>query len=858
MAVIRNAAYIFLAPLAPLLGASAHLQQHRFDRSLEADTGGPHAAGRVAVMVDGRSGSARVVRPVLEPSTGSEAGGAEAVPASASRSRLMRQGHEGRRARGTVAAPPGRNATLATAAERDLVATTAADAQLPDFEADWKVRHECCGRFACAKEGGDCCCRGSVRLGKFHGANGVSHWTQWRPEVSNHWATCVSAELGEGDYGPEDGKYCECEGYCPVTCAVPTVLPANMNMTVPCKENQTRWFEGEVCSPQCVEGFMPTMNELRCRLSRHAPGEHEWTPYNFSCVGVPCPAPSGINNAAAPACAEGSHVTHGSTCAARCARGYMPSANVLSCDFGHLEPTTFHCDPMGCEFKAGHVENEHPNGPCAEGSRIASGGKCTTRCKEGYTPSVNALDCALGEMSPATFECVKAACAVPTPPHSDDIPCEEHWSSSTSTSIPSGKTCTPRCEPGYLVQGPSLLHCEKGVLTPNSFSCVEEGCPAPANITNAAQACEEGTRVPHGNASCTAHCDEGYEPTLEALDCHEGQLYPPAFACRPATCTLPPVANAAELPCGESAGDVSEGLASGGFCDPSCLQGYVPIVPGGSARLSCELGRLTPETFNCSEQGCAAPSQVEHAAATTCQEGPFIEHGQECHPNCLEGYTPSVDALQCHQGDLSDTFTCTEEACVYSTEHLDTSGACGGNATLMGDAYVIGPGDSCAPKCDSPYIPNASVVSCARGNLTPALHCRMPLQCSASAADLVRQSPTEVTSPCLEGASIDHGGSCTADCGHGYTADVVSLSCHDGAFSPPNFACVPNSQLGAAARCLAPVGTQYVRSPPCHEMQMSFAQGESCTVRCISGFSATPRWLRCVNGSFPDVRCDPN
>merc|ERR1719487_1472551 len=56
-----------------------------------------------------------------------------------------------------------------------------------NYPPNWEMQTEPGGVFACAVEGGDCCCQGEVRLGK-ENPDGVSHWTPWQPV--SHWVSC--------------------------------------------------------------------------------------------------------------------------------------------------------------------------------------------------------------------------------------------------------------------------------------------------------------------------------------------------------------------------------------------------------------------------------------------------------------------------------------------------------------------------------------------------------------------------------------------------------------------------------------------------------------------------------------------
>jgi len=158
---------------------------------------------------------------------------------------------------------------------------------------------------------------------------------------------------------------------------------------------------GAKCWPQCPFGY--TMPEEERALECVNGGM--LTPSTFSCSGIPCKVPSGIDFAWGEPCMEqsGGVVPHNSNCTPRCLPGFTPTLSGLKCTTGALEPQTFECHESVCV--APEVDNTGAGGTCKEGSIIDSRGKCTPNCAEGFYPSQVELSCMRGELTPESFTC---------------------------------------------------------------------------------------------------------------------------------------------------------------------------------------------------------------------------------------------------------------------------------------------------------------------------------------------------------------------------------------------------------------------------------------------------------------------
>merc|ERR1711924_488892 len=104
------------------------------------------------------------------------------------------------------------------------------------------------------------------------------------------------------------------------------------------------------------------------------------------------------------------------------------------------------------------------------------------------------------------------------------------------------------------------------------------------------------------------------------------------------------------------------------------MGGYTP----SRASLTCSTGVLSPSTFTCSPNPCAAPTVVNQANGGACNEGGSINSGYSCSTQCAAGRIPSRASLTCSTGVLSpSTFTCSANPCTAPTvKNQANGGAC--------------------------------------------------------------------------------------------------------------------------------------------------------------------------------------
>jgi len=547
-----------------------------------------------------------------------------------------------------------------------------------------------------------------------------------------------------------------------------------------CLEGNTIAFGG-TCTVSCQHGYFPALERTTCAASG-------MFAHDLRCSGNACNMPAVEGAEWSRACTNYSNIVapqiaSDSTCKGLCREGYTPSHSMLSCANGVLSPSNFSCKPQACTSLIG-IDNA-PEVTCAEGGRILPGERCTPRCNEGFWPSVQALQCLKGSLSPANYTCdaewslagvgtcehfetfrvaspalvvndcrkscdqqegcthfcynggmdvhdrcylfqgcwkvVAQTAAFPTMSNykcyhrASQLPCSAPYPLGHAKAtrgfhfrcggkagkadgvrvepeelVAFGAECQPECSQeghsavlyvdGHAVSAtswlkPLRLTCGANrTLLPagGELRCEASDCMAPLNISNAmaGDICREGHRLPSGG-QCTPRCAVGFSAVPAALQCQNGKLSPPSFACQAAPC---PTNEACE----------EEGaIPSGGSCTPKCLHGGIPT----EGKLVCNNGNWTPSTFQC--------LNASWIAETGWCEEKCAKRDAACRSSCSRKWVPSVVRVQredCNsKADLdfwrdSDTERRAEakQACWRALLHRSPALKAGRNSTTSG------------------------------------------------------------------------------------------------------------------------------------------------------------------------------
>eukprot|EP00439_Symbiodinium_sp_Y106_P015182 s1366_g2.t1 len=635
-----------------------------------------------------------------------------------------------------------------------------------------------------------------------------------------------TTQCKEGYYRSDDVLRCYAQTLTPATftceapCPVPTVQ--NAAQTGVCKEASDKILPFTSCTTQCGPGYTPSVTSMSCRNA-------VFSPATVVCNPDPCPAPTGVEFAHRKGpCQEGPLITSGSACTTQCLAGYTPSVASLSCTAATFTPATFTCVPNPCAIP--EIEQAAGNGcrGIRMGQKVDSGKACVAVCKPGWSPNIKKLDCYAEKLTPSSFACEPDPCPIPFAKNQEGSGCLGVPGRVDGTVIESGETCRTECKEGYHASV-ERMSCMTGSLTPPSWSCIEDRCPAEGGVANAgARICEEGNSIESGKL-CTTKCNSGYTPNHASLQCRLGKLTPHTFLCNPNPCAVPAVAN--RLGSGCSGLPHPAMVDHGTTCMTQCEDGYTPTV----AELRCAAGTLAPTTFSCSENPCDAPDGIQNGANQLCREGRTLQSGSLCTTQCADGYTPSVASLSCSLGKLSPrTFSCNPLPC--NTPRVDNRQ---GNGCKGKRGNTIDSGATCTPQCRAGFTPSESELRCSATVLTPATFACNPNPCAIPTVNKALGNGCNGVS----GGMIDSGSKCQAACMPGYTPSVAELSCFASVFTPASFTCRPDSctfpsvQYKSGSGCVGVGGT-------------TMSSGATCTTQCASGYTPDVGELKCFAGVF--------
>eukprot|EP00933_Yihiella_yeosuensis_P021141 TRINITY_DN16811_c0_g1_i1.p1 TRINITY_DN16811_c0_g1~~TRINITY_DN16811_c0_g1_i1.p1 ORF type:complete len:2351 (+),score=235.87 TRINITY_DN16811_c0_g1_i1:1056-7055(+) len=476
----------------------------------------------------------------------------------------------------------------------------------------------------------------------------------------------------------------------------------------------------------------------------------------------------------------------GERCQPTCNQGYEASGPSI-CEFGVF--TAAHCRPAGCRPEV-PAPNNGQHGECSAHMLLNHSESCRPECNAGYT-LVEPTKCVLGQI--VVGVCKEHACRTPTQPLNGQ-------EGACNRPLESGQTCTPRCNPGYMVQ--EITSCRAGTL--KIAICAPNSCDASRPPENGEVGNCQNPLLSGGN--CQPSCDSGY--TVSGFtSCHAGNLIP--ATCRPNRCIVPAPPNGTR-------GNCHETLRHGQTCKPVCIPGFEP-----SGENSCSLGRLIAAT--CNPKRCEINGGPENGDMGTCADR--ISHGSTCMPQCKSGFT-RVGVYACNMGVLTERATCVAKECGRPPQPLNgLVGACDRD---------LNDGDSCLPVCNAGYE-LLWPFRCEGGKLREA-YCT-PRRCARTTAPANSESGN-----CED--NMPSGSSCYPKCAHGYTL-TSSSRCDLGVWTAGNC---------TTANCDASLAPLNGRVGTCTS---DLPTGSHCNVACDTGFTPSGR-TQCTGGMLESAVCGPS
>ena len=405
----------------------------------------------------------------------------------------------------------------------------------------------------------------------------------------------------------------------------------------------------------------------------------------------------------------------------------------------------------------------------------------------------------------------------------------------TST-LASGKTCTPTCDVGYTLWSPdgsNMTSCHLGNLT--AASCLANSCNASVAPMNGGVG--DCTSTLASGSTCTPTCNTGYKLSGQT-SCSLGILTSSA-TCEPKSCNAKitqPVSDNTDPDSDEGKmyynwsgyGDCTNDLPSGEGCTQTCPSGYT--MPGKSTCLNGEMTFVQCEPSSCTIDQNDWYNR-EGIDRDSC--GTELAHGGTCKPTCDDGYTRSdtYNSISCSYGQLSIQAQCISNSCdPPSKPDNGELGDC--TATKMNS------GDTCDFECNEGYKLTGEKTKCYLGTLTEQT-------CEPKSCPIV--NPTNGGAGDCPTDELAHNGTCTPTCDTGYTLSTTksTTSCSLGVLTKAE--CLPNSCDASVAPRDGGVGN----------CTSELASGSECTPTCDDGYTLSGK-TSCSAGTLSPASCEPS
>jgi hypothetical protein len=531
---------------------------------------------------------------------------------------------------------------------------------------------------------------------------------------------------------------------------------------------------GETCTPQCNVGH--TIDSRASGSASCTAGKLAFSKCTPSSCQIIAPEHGNVGNC--PAVME-----DGRSCSFNCNSGFKVTGPALTtCSEGVLKAQS--CEPISCPNVTPPLHGRW--GTCQANKPLLHGESCTPECNDGYSLS-KPYECVDGTLSVST--CIPKLCKHIAAPKNGTI-------GDCSNELKTGDTCTPTCNDGYALSGPIV--CSLGNFT--APICIPNECKvvAPKNgtIGNCTSTLADGER-------CEPKCNDGYFPSSLGAYCNVGVFTSPT--CIPKSCAM-------IIPEKGGMGDCPNELSDLQSCTPSCQRGYTL-----SGQTSCQKGTLGRSV--CVPRSCSNFKPPVHGNVGSCTS--TLEHGDECVPECEQGYTLSRPT-KCNVGDLTES-SCLPNSCAIVVPENATIGTCG---------PTIRSGEVCLPQCNAGFFLKAP-TTCNAGRLSPSI-C-MPESCRVTIPDHGQ------IGDCSE--TIESDSKCHPTCDDGYILRNPT-TCIDGKLTTS--VCGPLS-------CSVPIPLNGDKG----DCPQSLDHGNKCTPTCHDGYSLSNN-TTCEKGVVKVSTCVPD
>ena len=404
--------------------------------------------------------------------------------------------------------------------------------------------------------------------------------------------------------------------------------------------------------------------------------------------------------------------------------------------------------------------------------------------------------------------------------------------------VANGGTCTHTVA-GYACVTTVCVGTTWSVTTP----CVGNGCTGGPTVSVTGADYTSCSAMVSGN-SCSVGCQTGYRRTsgvIFNLLCTANQYVDgSAVQCNRLCASLADLGTAFE----ESA---CNSIIENSQCSVVCSQGYSSPTPAlSTVQYSCAVG-------SAGGQPVAVAAATPTCNAISCSSGPLVAAlnadystciaqvtGQVCNVACIAGYEQSVTSLAftlvCNVGNTftdSSNIQCSRTQCTGGPTNAQTNA----DYSLCNVQFTS---ETCIPRCSTGYTPLGAIAGF-------TLLCQLPGRTYGDTSGITCTANSCSFGPSNGNAFGDYtacnalqtGGSCLPTCQTGYSdqggASAFVITCFPSAGynDLSSLSCVGNTCSNTGPNSNAIANADY-------SLCQNKRSGESCTIRCLSGYELTP------------------
>ncbi|XP_054443533.1 E-selectin [Pteronotus mesoamericanus] len=394
-------------------------------------------------------------------------------------------------------------------------------------------------------------------------------------------AACTPTSCsGHGECVETVNNYtCQCHpGFSGPQCEQVVTCPAQEDPehgSLVCTHPWGNFSYGSSCTVSCVEGYRPSSSAApQCAASG------EWSTPFPGCTVVECDALTSPAHGLVDCAPSPGSLTWNTSCAFDCVEGFeLVGPRSLQCtSSGTWDGEKPTCAAVTCGA-IGDLQNGLVNCSHAPAGDFTFRPSCSFTCDEGFLLQGPArVECtAQGRWTQEAPVCAASQCKALSSPKRGHVNCAP----SASGSFQMGSSCEFSCQEGFVLKGPTILHCGlTGEWDSEEPTCEAVKCDSVRELQSGWVSC---SHAPAGHftygTSCAFSCWEGFELQGSAqLECtSQGEWTQEVPSCQGVRCPSLAVPGKVNMTCR------GEPLV-GAVCAFACPDGW---TLNGSAALTC-------------------------------------------------------------------------------------------------------------------------------------------------------------------------------------------------------------------------------------------------------------------------------